>query len=247
METNKSGTYVHVLRGRDGIQGRDGRQGRDGIQGRDGTPGGPRGERGPKGMQGPPGPVGSGVTYIRWGNSSCPGVMYTMLVYSGIVGGSFYTQLGGGANYLCLPEVPEYSSTLKYLSGVQSRSPIHGAEYEHPVQTSRQDFNVPCALCHVPTRATQIMIPAKSSCPSSWTREYYGYLMSEHKTHKRSTFVCMDESMEGIPGSQADNTNGATFHHTEATCGTGLPCTNLYNNHQELNCVVCTKQSPQCP
>ena len=166
--------------------------------------------------------------------------MDTMLVYTGIVGGTFFTQAGGGANYLCLPEVPEYSSTLKYKAGVQGFSPFHGAEYEAPVQTSSQNFNVPCALCHVPTRATQIMIPAKFSCPFSWTREYYGYLMTRHKSHKRTMFVCVDESMEGIPGSQA-NTTGALFYHTEAACGTGLLCPNFYNKHQELNCVVCTK------
>ena len=85
------------------------------------------------------------------------------------------------------------------------------------------------------------MIPAMASCPSSWTREYFGYLMSGHRSYKRSSFVCVDESMESIPDSQAD-TNGALFYHTEATCRTGLPCSGTaYNNNQELNCVVCTK------
>ena len=51
METNKSGEYVYMLRGRDGIQGRDGRQQIDGPQGRDRTPGGPRGECGPIGCK----------------------------------------------------------------------------------------------------------------------------------------------------------------------------------------------------
>ena len=232
-ETSKSGEYVYMLRGRDGIQGRDGRQGRDGPQGRDGIPGG-------IGVQGPPGPPCGGTAYIRWGNSSCPGVTGNTLVYTGFAGGSLFYRSGGGANYLCMPDTPEYSSTLTYRAGVQNYSPIHGAEYQYPIVGSN-DHNVPCALCHVSSRSVLIVIPAMASCPSDWTREYYGYLMSAYQSQKRSTFVCVDESMESIPDSQAD-TSGALFYHTEAHCGTGLPCTDTtYNNHKELNCVVCTK------
>ena len=238
--TNKSGEYVYIMKGNDGIQGRDGRQGRDGPQGRDGTPGGPRGERGPIGVQGTTGLPGGGAAYIRWGNSSCPGITGTKLVYTGFAGGSLFNQGGGGANYLCMPDAPKYSSTLTYRAGVQNHSPIHGAEYQDPIQ-GIQNHNVPCALCHVSSRSVLIMIPAMASCPSYWTREYYGYLMSAHQSHKRTTFVCVDESMESIPGSQVD-TNGALFYHTEAHCGTGLPCSDTtYINHKELNCAVCTK------
>ena len=237
-ETNTSGNYVYVLRGKNG---QDGLPGMVGPKGRDGTPGGPRGERGPQGEQGPPGPSGSlsgGATYTRWGNSSCPGVTGTEQVYAGIAGGSMHNQVGGASNYLCLPPDPEYSTTLTYIDGVQNWSPIHGSEYQGPAQ-GIQNHNVPCAVCRVSTRPTVIMIPAKASCPSTWTMEYYGYLMSENRGNHRSTFECLDKSMESLPNSQAD-TNGAVFHHTEAFCQTGLPCP-PYNINQELNCVVCTK------
>ena len=98
-------------------------------------------------------------------------------------------------------------------------------------------FRVPSAS--VSTRPTVVMIPAKANCPPTWTREYYGYLMSEHKGHNRNAFECMDQDMESLPGSTV-SANGALFYHTEATCSTGLPCP-PYNDHQELNCVVCTK------
>ena len=52
-------------------------------------------------------------------------------------------------------------------------------------------------------------------------------------------FECEDKDQESLPGSHA-NTNGAIFLHVEANCNTGLPCS-PYNNHKELNCVVCTK------
>ena len=227
-ETNTSSVFVELLRGRDGLPGRDGAPG----------PAGPRGEHGPQGKEGLPGPTSGGATYIRWGKSSCPGVTGTELVYSGIAGGSWVIQDGGGSNYLCLPKDPEYSSSLNYRAGIQNYSPIHGAEYQYPLQGTN-DHNVPCAVCRVSTRPTVVMIPAKASCPPTWTREYYGYLMTAHKNERRTTFECMDKAMDSLTGGHA-NTNGAVFYHTEATCSTGLPCP-PYNNHQELNCVVCTK------
>ena len=219
--------FVQLLRGRDGLPGRDGAPG----------PVGPRGESGPQGKEGPPGTKCGGATYIRWGKNSCPNITGTQVVYSGIAAGSWYTQSGGGANYLCMPKDPEYKSDLEYRPGADDHSQLHGVEYELPVQ-GHYNHNVPCAVCHVTTRSAILLLPAKYSCPNTWTREYYGYLMSEYKTHKRSNFVCVDEDMEVLPGSSAD-THGATMYHVEANCN-GLPCL-PYNNHKELNCVVCTK------
>ena len=219
--------FVQLLRGRDGLPGRDGAPG----------PVGPRGESGLQGKQGPQGPKHGGATYIRWGKSSCPNIAGTQLVYSGISAGSWYSQSGGGANYLCMPKDPEYKSDLTYRPGVDDHSQLHGVEYELPVQGSHE-HNVPCAVCHVTTRSAVLLLPAKYSCPTTWTREYYGYLMSEHKNHKRLNYVCVDEGMESLPGSST-NTNGALMYHVEANCN-GLPC-GPYNNRKELNCVVCTK------
>ena len=70
------------------------------------------------------------------------------------------------------------------------------------------------------------MIPTKTSCPTSWTREYYGYLMSEYRGRRGSTIECIDEDQESIPGS------GATTD--------GMPCP-PYDATKELTCVVCTK------
>ena len=52
-------------------------------------------------------------------------------------------------------------------------------------------------ICNASTRAAMIMIPAKTQCPSSWTREYhdsnYGYLMTEqkHPSHYQRLTVLM--------------------------------------------------------
>ncbi len=95
-ESNTSRTYVEILRGRDGLPGRDGVQG-------------PRGLPGPRGKEGPPGPKYGGVTYTRWGNSSCADINGTEEVYSGITAGSSYLHKGNGANHLCLVKDPQYT------------------------------------------------------------------------------------------------------------------------------------------
>ena len=143
-----------------------------------------------------------------------------------------------------LPEQPEYST---YTAGVQSgRAYLYGAEYQTGIGgdigplRSFHDHNVPCAVCYASTRETVVMIPAQITCPSSWTREYYGYLMAEHHSihHHRSTFECVDQSPQSVPGSHA-NTNGALFYHVEVKCN-GIPCP-PYDAQKEVTCVVCTK------
>ena len=185
-----------------------------------------------------------GTLYTRWGRSMCPQVGGTELVYSGIAGGSSYTHRGGGANYLCMPKDPVYSPILRYRGGTQGHAYVYGSEYYKPIKGSH-DHNVPCAVCEVSTRSKMLMIPAKATCPSSWTREYYGYIMTEwigrhNSSVGRTMFECVDTDQESLPGGGHANTNGALFNHVEAVCNYDLPCP-PYNSKQELNCVVCTK------
>ena len=160
--------------------------------------------------------------------------------------GSFFSDQSGGSNYLCLTNQTSFLSTVPGQDNLRGR--VTGVEYEFfdPVPDgldSVGNFNVPCAACHNTMRAGKIMIPGTSMCPdSSWTREYFGYLVSEIRggfnTHYRTTFECMDVSPEGIPGSGA-NIDGATFYFVEATCN-GIDCP-PYEEGAELSCVVCTK------
>ena len=219
------------------LRGRDGRDGRDGLPGARG----PQGQRGEQGVAGPPGPRNGGVVYTRWGKTSCPNVTGTDLVYAGRAGGSWYSHTGGGANYLCMPNDPDY---LQYTPGVQGFSPVYGAEYETwggPLPSFHH--NVPCAVCYASTRVAVTMIPAKTQCPSTWTLEYSGYLMSAYKGDShyvdyRTMFECVDKNPDSIPGS-ASNVDGALLNHVEASC-TGMPCP-PYDPQKELTCAVCTK------
>ena len=80
------------------------------------------------------------------------------------------------------------------------------------------------------------MIPARMSCPDTWTLEYSGYLMSERNT--KSSPECVDKDPDVVPGEFEDST-GPVFFHTEATCN-GLPCP-PYVTDKELTCAICTK------
>ncbi|XP_065908939.1 uncharacterized protein [Dysidea avara] len=173
------------------------------------------------------------VTYVRWGNSTCPYGADT--IYSGVVAGSWYDHQGAAVDPLCLPPNPQYlKSQPRYQNWVQ----LYGAEY-HTANTPLDhsaDRNVPCALCQAYGRTNKIMIPSRYECPPGWNTEYYGYLMAGYHGHKAATqFTCIDNNVEQIPGS-GGNTDGKIFHTVEAHCNHFIPCSD-----KELTCVVCTK------
>ena len=145
---------------------------------------------------------------------------------------------GGSSDYLCLPDEPKY---LVYKPGTQA-TPLHGVEYCSSVNQPLnyiQDHNVPCVICKT-IRQSVLMIPARISCPDTWTLEYSGYLMTEHYNNPhagRASPECVDKDPETVPGEVA-NTNGAHFCHMEASCN-GIQCP-PYVPEKELTCAVCT-------
>ena len=172
------------------------------------------------------------VTYVRWGNDTCPPTVSTL--YSGVVGGSWYSHAGAAVDPLCLPHDPQY---LLSQSGYQGYAYLYGAEYQvtGPFDQSQQR-NVPCSVCEVNGRTSKLMIPSRYECPPDWTREYYGYLMAgRHNQHAATQYTCMDTSLAQISGSGASN-GGYYFFTVEALCNQFIPCSD-----KEVTCVVCTK------
>ena len=132
--------------GRDGLDGPPGKSGRPGIEGADGA-------IGTKGEQGPPGPMSGGVTYVRWGRTTCPNVTGTELVYRGRAAGSLWSSSGGGANYQCITEAP---ANFEFGAGtVENATHMYGAEYKTLGNTpaSNRAIHIPCAVCYVVSRA----------------------------------------------------------------------------------------------
>ena len=191
--------------------------------------------------------VAGGSIYTRWGRTVCPDTDGTQLVYEGIVAGSHYNKVGGGANYLCITADPEYLTDI--VPRYNANSPpalafLYGTEYQTPATLkSVYDQNPPCAVCRTSARSTQLMIPGKTTCPdSSWTEEYKGYLVTEREHphhHSVKVFECMDRDPEIISG-EARSTDGALFQLVGAVCNIGLPCPKFIAN-RPITCVVCTK------
>ena len=227
--------------GERGPQGLVGPQGTTGLQG----PSGPEGATGPMGLPGPQGvPRNCAQTYVRWGRTTCPVNQSTELVYSGRAGGSRYNSGGGATNYLCMPDDPDY---LQYDPRVQGYNYVYGLEYE---PQSGQPFsvpnvhahNAPCAVCMAVSRCSLLMIPAKTQCPTSWTREYVGYLMSGAQSYSLpTTYECVDKDPESVPGLNGVGwgSGSGLLEHVEASCN-GMACP-PYGAGKELTCVVCTR------
>ena len=209
-------------------------KGDKGENGRSGLPG-PTGPPGQKGTKGDKEEINGGTVYVRWGHDRCPSA--AELVYSGRVGGEKYTHSGGGSNPQCLPLDPNYLRTQPELQ--DDVAVMVGAEYQtHIFNRAVHDHDVPCAVCYVSQRSTVYMVPAKYTCPSEWTREYYGYLMAERWNHNPSQFTCIDSTFKSVVGSAA-NKDGLLFYPVEGRCGS-LPCP-PYDETRQLSCAVCTK------
>ncbi|XP_025081100.1 uncharacterized protein LOC112556367 [Pomacea canaliculata] len=174
----------------------------------------------------------TGTVYVRWGNSICPGSAET--VYSGIVGGSWFNDVGSATSYLCLPHDPNFGGHTipRYGNGK-----LYGAEYE-TCDEPECDLTPSCAVCRI-SRESYFMLPARNTCYPGWTFEYSGYIMASYPSHSGGTeYICVDSSLNYTEGSGGDQ-NGAMLHYTAYVCGS-LPCP-PYIEHRVVVCVVCSK------
>lgn len=183
----------------------------------------------------------SGTTYIRWGRHSCEND--ARVLYRGYSAGPLFIKTGGGGNYLCLHDTPQWSSPQPGVAEWASK--IYGVQYEvSNVFSTRNNGNVglvdqpaACAMCYVPSRSTTVMIPARTECPTGWTREYGGFIVADHVNYHRTEYVCSDEAPDITTGARLQDQS--LFYQVEVMCGS-LPCS-LFPNGHELTCVVCSK------
>ena len=174
--------------------------------------------------------------YTRWGRTSCRSGTYRVMY--GIAGGSGYRQKGGGANLLCLPHNPQYLSYNWNHPGGTYISPVEYETSQGPLSRGLHQHNMPCAVCET-SRSKLYMFPALHNCPSGWTEEYDGYLMSTHHNYYKGEYVCVDEHATSVPGSSDDTINAHDLYFVEPLCSV-FPCPPYYSR-KELACVVCTK------
>ena len=185
-------------------------------------------------------------------------------MFTGYAAGPHWNKAGDGSNFLCLPENPQWNTYLEgnhpheatgFIAGVQyglwndSVYKNNVFDYSNTGGVDLLEQAAPCALCYVAGRSTTVMIPARTDCPTGWTSEYRGYLMSEshgstHGDRKRSSYLCWDEVPEIAAGGEiaaegSGNKDQSVVYPVEVQCGT-LPCSQ-YITGRELVCMVCSK------
>ena len=135
------------------------------------------------------------VTYIRWGNTTCPYGANT--IYKGVAVGGRYDYKGSASNMMCLP--PTY---MRYSNNPGGQVPVDAVEYRVSGPINHvHNRNMPCALCEATGRGDKIMIPSHYVCPDGWHKEYNGYIMAGHISYEGgSMYECIDEHLEQITG-----------------------------------------------
>ena len=57
-------------------------------------------------------------------------------------------------------------------------------------------------MCEVKKATDVITVTGSTDCPLMYVREYYGWTMSPHYTHKKGEAVCVDVNAEPSPTSK---------------------------------------------
>ena len=133
------------------------------------------------------------VTYIRWGNTTCPYGANT--IYKGTAVGGRYDYETSPSNLMCLP-----FDTMDNPNNVAPYDVAYAVEYRVSGNLNHAHCrNMPCALCEATGRGDKIMIPSHYVCPYGWHKEYSGYIMAGYDRHNGgSMYNCIDENLEQV-------------------------------------------------
>ena len=128
------------------------------------------------------------ITYIRWGNTTCPYGANT--IYKGVAAGGHIAHKGAPSNMLCLPPDP-----MRHSNNLGGVVPIYSVEYQTGGPINHvNNGNVPCSLCEATGWGDKIMIPSHYVCPDGWHKEYNGYIMAGNYNQEGSSmYYCIDE------------------------------------------------------
>ena len=170
------------------------------------------------------------VTYIRWGNTTCPYGANT--IYKGTAVGGRYDYETSPSNLMCLPY-----DTMDNPNNVARHQIAYAVEYQvGGILDHASCRNMPCALCEATGRGDKIMIPSHYVCPDGWHKEYSGYTMAGSSSHHGgSMYYCIDENLEQVKGS--GSCEKAHYLYLVGAVRSHVPNT----TSKAFSCVVCTK------
>jgi hypothetical protein len=86
-----------------------------------------------------------------------------MLLVLGQAGGNYYTNKGGGRNYLYLPNDPDNGKPYSYPNDVHYGAEYHtGSSMKTSGLANLFQKDVPCAVCRRGGKSSVLMIPGKT-------------------------------------------------------------------------------------
>lgn len=188
----------------------------------------------------------AGTSFVRWGRTECP--KGSTPLYKGYIVGPHFNAGGGGSNYMCAHEKPQF---VRPQAGDQPyRAYIWGVELEYGIGTSNQllgdnvngdlhNQDMVCVRCYVENSYDSMMIPGRQDCGGSgYDLQYKGFLVAQANVPRyRGEYICLDEAPEGALGGSGNN-DQSVFYLTQFACGS-LPC-NPFVSDYEVTCAVCT-------
>ena len=180
------------------------------------------------------------MVYVRWGDNRCP--PNAVLLYEGII-----TQAASKmANLLCIPKSSSKTSPAKQYTMTMTTTtpPSHVTRMEPLLFTNLQGVvdAVPCARCYDSSHSTEFTFPGSTTCPTDWTRQYYGHLITSYEL-STSDVLCGDErltrAIQWGDGSYSSKRNGVNM--IETVCGKDVLSCRGHSAGQLTSCVVCSK------
>ena len=233
-------------RGPSGPPGPKGSRGWTGLKGSIG-PTGQKGATGPRGLNGQKGQAGfggskgqkgeRGLCPQRCDRTDCPIPCYARRkrdsntdnnAIDGVdMPGVVYTYWGKSS---CHSENTKaiYSGTaISSLSGNNLCLPLS----QHTPTLYHSE--VPCSVCLALQHSTVLTIPAKVTCPTGWSTEYVGRLMTGSSNGQ---FYCIDGMYNSTMKPSGDERAKAVFTQVNVDCNGSLP----EDCNSSLKCVVCT-------
>ena len=186
--------------------------------------------------------------FTRWGRKSCPSK--SKMIYRGQMAGPDVDTVGGGSNYQCLPADPDLAPSSAGTNTDRNELRSVHISINAGSNVLPQSQHLPCVMYEATQRPSQMMIPAKSRCPSGWQSEYTGYLMSSATAYARDfrmEYICVDSKPESIRSkSNPHHWYGQVLYFASTDCSSSGTDNDFdycppYKQKQPLLYVVCTK------
>merc|ERR1712048_460761 len=128
-----------------------------------------------------------------------------------------------------------------YSNGNQDGALLYGVEYQNTGAVDKNhNKDAGCAVCEHQTAASVYVQWGRKSCTNGHNTLYWGLIMADRYTHKKSMYICVDwERAYHATSSDADHNGGLLYTTEMQTNGHSSGDEHQYGHDRELSCAVC--------